>query len=194
MQNEIQVGRFNALLSKLFGITGAPSPVLATDVFPNIVVESDRPEWSFLKGEKLLGGYYGLAAGGAGTYGKLQLWNPAGSGVLAVVEKFFITATANTSWYALFSQTLVSATSATLRSRDTRAAVNPTCYLRYLVDASTPGNRLIGGDCTSGSPVILDIPMIVSPGYGFHIQLGANTTAYVAMLWRERVLERSETR
>ena len=52
--NEIQVGRFNAVLHKLLDMKeGAPAPQLSGDVIPTLVLENDRPEWIFLGAERL---------------------------------------------------------------------------------------------------------------------------------------------
>lgn len=89
--NELQGGEpANQILQRRFGITGqAPAPVMASELFPTVCLESDRPEWHWLGGGRLVGGR-GFLAAAPGNFSQLNLQNPAGSGVIAVVDSIVI--------------------------------------------------------------------------------------------------------
>src|SRR5207244_5316423 len=68
------------------------------------ILESDRPEWSFLKDEILWSTQVlNVAAAGAGLFGFFQVFNPAGSGRIVVVQGAFITTGA--AWIAQLALT-----------------------------------------------------------------------------------------
>lgn len=85
--NEVQVGRFSSLLHKALEMgEGSPTPTLAPELFAMLALEVDRPEWAWLKAEKLCMGYDSEAAG-VGARSMIGLRNPTGSGVLAVIKE-----------------------------------------------------------------------------------------------------------
>ena len=122
MQNEIQGGRLNSILHKLLNMAeGSPSPTLATDVFPMLALEVDRPEWHFLGGERL-GWARWYLGGTAAQYSHVGLRNPAGSGVLLVVDRIVVSVAAgNPVQLGLRTVAAVDVVSSGL-SRDTRFA------------------------------------------------------------------------
>lgn len=85
--NEIQIGRFSAILQKVLGIADRnPSGVIAPEIVPTLALETDRPEWAYLGGTRLCSGGAPFAAGGATQYGNVYLTNPVGSNCLAILE------------------------------------------------------------------------------------------------------------
>lgn len=83
--NEILEGKLNQLLAARFAMqTGTPSPTLAPEIMPVVVLESDRPEWARLRQELPFGGS-GTVAGVAATNSWVALRNPAGSRILATI-------------------------------------------------------------------------------------------------------------
>lgn len=204
LPNEIQSGRLNSILHKLLGITeGAPAPSLAPDLFSTLCLENDRPEWKFLGGERLCAGAIDLAAGGAGTYGTGVLWNPAGSGVLAVCNRSYNWDTGGNKKVG-FRITSVdpSATYSTLTTYrmlvDTRwgtaSTIKPACVLYKLATASPTGNPFLfaGLAAVQGH---YDLDVVLAPGTGFVMtDTAANATFRAAFHWRERPLSRSEER
>jgi len=90
-QNELESGAgLNQVLSKAFGVQGAAAPFMASEVFPTLVMGNDRPEWNFLSGDRLCAGAQSDAAVAA-QISQVGLNNPAGSGVIIVVESVTVT-------------------------------------------------------------------------------------------------------
>jgi hypothetical protein len=195
MQNEIQTGRWNAILHKLLSMKeGAPSPTLATDVFPTVVLESERPEWSYLAGERLCFGRWSDAAV-AGNYSAVGLRNPVGSGVLVVCEAIDIFVGATSQWYI------------GMRSNSTVDAANP----GFCRDSRLATQKAVG-EVTERTQVAVPVypmykaivlvsttahyrePIILSPGWEILCHALANTEIQGNFSWRERALEPSETR
>lgn len=196
MRNEIQVGRYNGVLHKLLGMPeGAPSPTLATDVFPMLALEVDRPEWKFLGGERLCGGR--MTDGNvAAQYSHVGLRNPAGSGMLVVVQKILIGFAANGAMYVA------------LRAISTADNI----YATYTRDSRWPG--LLGSakiiDHTTavaqGTPYAyirglanttaqLTDPYVLHPGYDLLVRNAAvNVQVDCSFMWTERGFEPNETR
>lgn len=86
MYNEIQRAGLNGALHKTLSMKeGAPAPILATEISPGLTLESDRPEWGFLKGEYRWIANAEFPAGVAANI-RWLLQNPANSGAIAVVE------------------------------------------------------------------------------------------------------------
>jgi len=195
MQNEIQVGRFNGILSKLLGITGAPAPVSATDIFPMLALEVDRPEWHFLGGERLCQMRWQDAAVAA-NFSSVGLRNPEGSGVLIVVESI-------TMWFAANAQAYIGVRANTTidasypgRSRDTRnAAANAVGLLVERTQATAPAYQTSHVVALASTLVRDDTPWILTPGYELMTWPAAQNVAQTTTFnWRERHLEPSETR
>lgn len=84
---QIQIARYNNLLGRLLSMAGleATAADLSPEISPVIVMESDRPEWLFLSGQRRIGFVSSQNAGAAAPVVRLR--NPVGSGVLAVIEK-----------------------------------------------------------------------------------------------------------
>ena len=84
-RNEMtSAGPLNQILQKRYGIKGqAPALFMASEFFPMLSIENDRPEWGFLKGERWGGCDISDAAVG-GQFSHAGISNPSGSGVLAV--------------------------------------------------------------------------------------------------------------
>ncbi len=198
--NEIQVGRYNAILHKLLDMKeGAPAPQLSADVVPALVLEQERPEWAFLSGEKLMSGYTSQAAS-AGNVCNVQLWNPGGSGVLCVVEQIIY----GNRWlndYWLSWSTVALTTNSVAASRDTRngiGAITGASQCRYQFAAAPLGTgaiHKIQGTDAPGAPIYVKAGWVISPGYGLIASGGVQNTALsVCFHYRERVIEPSELR
>jgi len=202
MQNEIQQGRYNGILHKLFDMKeGAPSPTLATDVFPGITLENDRPEWHFLGGEA-----YGVAgqslAAVAASYASIVIWNPIGSGIITIVERLtYWGGAAGIGDIRQYTGTPAGYTNINRHPRDSRAGWTtvgqgtPTTRVAYAVSAGVDGNvvgRLPIG--VAYVPYELTEPWVLSPGFAL-LLIGPLNTAFGANLWwRERALSPSESR
>jgi len=197
MQNEIQVGRFNGVLSKLLGITGAPAPVSATDVFPMLALEVDRPEWHFLGGGRIcMGGTY-VAAVAAQTQA-VQLYNPVDSGVLVVIDSLQAHRGSSGNIIVKIGSAALASSSAGRGVRDTRAyGQAPTAQVRYQSAVATPTGTSVGYvyDYSSSPTARIEAGIVLSPGYGVSLYPDAQNVSMLAeFFWRERAMEPSETR
>jgi len=202
--NEIQIGRLNALLHKLLDMKeGAPAPVLGTDLFATLVLESDRPEWAFLKGERLCVGMAAVSAV-AGNKPAAILNNPDDSGTLIVLERmFFYSGTAGVHrLYPMVDQSgwTLSTLTGMRDSRGYPAAQvwglsRPTGVVRY-TNTSLPGSVPVATWYLAANAIgTLEDPFVITPGNGVSIfQIADNVTENVTFVWRERALEQSETR
>src|SRR6516225_4576312 len=85
--NELQAGRFNRGLQKLTGIKGRASVrQLGTEILPVFSMPLGN-EFRYLEGWNRFGLGF-LVAGVAANLSGLRFRNPAGSNVIAVIEKF----------------------------------------------------------------------------------------------------------
>lgn len=199
--NEIQSGRFNAVLHKLLDMKeGAPAPMLASEIFPVIVIESDRPEWDFLQGIRNQGTNAAIAAVAA-QRSKFRLRNPTGSGAIAVVESIVLRSD-TTSLVRLHVGTVATDYSSTFTgiNRDTRddvsGAVIPSS--ENSINASTLGSQFAAVHLRADDPYTLQFPRFIvalAPGGAMDVFTNVNNAALtVSVEWRERALEASETR
>jgi hypothetical protein len=88
--NEILAARYNRALTKLLGMvgSGAPAPQLEAAIRAVLVLEGDRPELGFLKGERRWSSGPLFVAGAGGNFGRAQIKNPTGSGLIVTVVGF----------------------------------------------------------------------------------------------------------
>lgn len=192
--NEIQVGRYNAYLHKLMSMKeGAPSPLLAPEVFPTLQLESERPEWLWLGGVQM-----GMSRAAHGveadwSYGGLN--NPPGSGVIGTVDYIHSTIASNLHQLTLSGSTSAGTAGAQL---DTRAGTFPTTIGTTLdiLDghaAARPGELLSFMYLIQG--VNYPLPIVLTPGSTLWVSAEIVARAVsVVFQWRERVFEPSESR
>lgn len=200
--NEIQIGRYNAILHKLLGISeGAPAPSLAPDIFASIILESDRPEFHFLAGQRLAIGARSEAAGGAGTYSGVALINPSGSNLVVVLTRVWNSVgTSRRVNIRLGSDYSGFTTAGSLRALvDTRFGVAATTKPAGLIGgqaSASPAGPNVGGQYTFNNVGMqFDVPIVLAPGTFVHFSdATANEAMYLNFAWRERVMEPSESR
>jgi hypothetical protein len=86
--NEINRSAPNDILRRLFTVKGdvPPSPVLGAELIPAIVLEMERPEWLFLANIRRAV-FESSQISVSGQRCKCVLENPAGSGMLVIVER-----------------------------------------------------------------------------------------------------------
>jgi hypothetical protein len=197
--NEILVGRVNRSLQKLFGMKGGPpAPQLATEVQPvhslfsgveNRVLESWE-RFSITLGP----------TGGAGQQAAVRLRNPAGSNLIAVIEKVTLASGASQNVAMQIQQTGVDLTTLAVmtgarldaRSRPTPSAImsSTTNYVsasRINWESQFPAN--------SGVDEILDNDQELTLLPGDDMTWFSGVVAVqllVSVMWRERFLEDSE--
>lgn len=85
--SEIREGSLGEILRRRLLISGQDQPPsdLSNEIAPVIVLESDRPEWKYLSGEHLAMGVASITAIAA-EFQQIQLFNPANSGVIGVLQ------------------------------------------------------------------------------------------------------------
>lgn len=204
MQNEVLVGRYNGILAKLLSMKErAPSPIIGAELLPAVVLESDRPEFHFLGGTKLVMGSANQAAV-AGELAAIIVNNPASSGILLVITRLFNRATGG---LLLFGQTF------TGTPTGTKSAVNH-CDTRWGTTVVAGQHAGIAGQILSASNAVSLITapgyftvapneyrddstlrIVLAPGTFFVIESNtANNPLRMAFLWYERAIEASEAR
>lgn len=180
--NEIQEQGLNQVIIKRLGMqTGTAVPAVQPELTCDLTLESDRPEWGWLKGEYRQGRRLNVAAGAATEYAAFMLDNPALSGVLAVVEKSYSSVAAQ--FYVATSQTFLSSSPVGSVRRDSRQPLAGRCGaaagLIGVAALQTPAWRMDAGSD--------DLPFILAPGSALVMYAAADATAAVfAMAWRER--------
>lgn len=207
LYNEILAGRFNRFVQKHFSMKGREGmPTLAADLQVNIQLWSEA-ENAYLEGWDLFGSFLSNAANAAGAAGQ-RLRNPAGSGVIAYLERYSIASSVAENPAVLieiFPTTVDYAVIQPVPALDGRGRAASTLVLSKTNAATagvllSGGNGLIGGFLTAaanaiGYDLIQDpragIPIL--PGRAVNIVGGVvNDNLAGTVRWRERALESSE--
>lgn len=185
---------------------------LADAISPTFCLENDRPEWSFLGGELRGGASIAINNTPGTVWFHGQLYNPAGSGVLAVIDRIVLVQSCPTALFGpstyLLSEFDTPLTDLHLVSgpHDRRWDVNvgtnrrTVCQLRTQINAtslSLSANvgrlRNVFGQNTSTSCHYSNEwtdPLILAPGTGFMVQANGQTASrndfQFCYVWRER--------
>lgn len=197
---EIQQTRYDQLLRRVASIIGPGSKVgeLITDLLPIFDVENMPGELLRLAGTRICmgGGALAPVVGQAGTH---VLENPAGSGVLATIERvdFGVNTTATVRWGVVNGFKATAVGIGTEIFRDTREIPpqEPVCNVRQITEVAlasgTNQSRLLGD-----TNLVLDPPnsvCVLAPGTSFEIgTTNTNVATEYGFMWRERVAEQSE--
>lgn len=205
--SKINVFRYSELLRRLLQQSGDPSgdPVaaeLAPEVSAVLALESDRPEWEFLKNNRIRSTYV-VVTGDATHPAQFQLRNPTGSNIIAVLRRMrFSSSTAapvivRSGFVAVQTDLGSVDSSANLDTRygivsagaiiaSESAVLAPVAY-QLLDDVITP----IG---VTLPPIYKDTPVILAPGTRYLFQTAANTQNLSCFFeWLERPLGRYES-
>ena len=195
---ELQQNRYDRLIRRIGGLIGPGSMVndALTELFPMIDVESLNAELAFLADWRLAFGST-LQSASAGDNSLSQIFNPADSGMIVVVERVdILTNTDQNIEYGLSAIPLTNFT-ANLAMRDTRPGILelPVTQLRDV--------QQVGSIATFGLLFALDLGtftiedkkglFVLAPGTGVTFSTTTvNTSFNVTYMWRERVAENSE--
>lgn len=199
--NEIFSGRYNRFMQKLFSMKGGPpAPQLASEV------QMVHPLFHGVENRGLEGwdrfGILGSATGGAGQNAAVRFRNPAGSGMVAVVEKLtvFITVADNN---FLLEQGAAAADLSNLIALnitrwDARGRSGPTAILSQQ-PAALGLLQNVKHQAALGVQVMYDYisshdqEMPVLPGDAIQLRtVSLNLTLISSWWWRERAIEDSE--
>lgn len=191
MANFDHIGEFGLdqlLAKRLTTPGGSVSPTVAPELFPVITLENDRPEWGFIKGERLYQRRIFMTAVGA-QYNTLQLFVPLASRTIAVVEEI---KTGNTNAVEIGRGVadggLAGWTGQIIRSRDMRVSSGSQCELSSNTNALRP---VITGffDRLSLDQASTKQPYILGGRSGdalFIASIVVNQSLDVTVTWRER--------
>jgi len=194
----IQQNRYDSLLRRVADLKGPGSKVndALTELFPMIDLENVPGELLVLGGTDICFGAGSLTSA-AGESPRMSVFNPAGSGKIAVVTSVYISVLVLSTIRWTVSLAALSTGVGIQRFRDGRrgATSRPTCGIfQQSSVAQTDGvGRAI---LDANSMFKLEDPngiAVISPGFGFEV----GSTAALARLdatfyWRERVAEPSE--
>jgi len=193
--NGIQEGGLNRILgARLNTELANPAPVLTPEIGAGLVLESERPEWGWLKGERH-GGAVITIAGVAAQFTQFAVVNPVGSRLLAVVTGFGgnLPSAQAVSWGVGLGPIAGLATVNTTTSRDTRWMQDPatTGGMHCLVRSGTTAavvQRAIGRTTFGTGHLALYQPCVVSPGYHFVVAILTANIAWTQgfVEWYER--------
>lgn len=194
----------NQILAKRLTTPGAAvAPGVAPELFPNLVLENDRPEWKYLAGEKLASMAGFAIAAVAASISTIRLRNPLGSNVLAIFEEIEVQpASATDVVISRITESGALGTEGGTASRDTRfaddALVTGHCRIQVTGGAiMVPGLNAVPlrrwFSVASGERVISRLPYVLSPGNAIDITtVTENITLLASAAWRERAAQPGE--
>lgn len=209
---EIRQPQLSEVLRRRLMADGAPS--LSDTWVPTFVLENDRPEWAYLANEQRVCGVIEQNNTPGTVTFNTQLLNPAGSNVLAVIERIQLihsglAAFGPSSNYVIRYDTALSGLNLVSFQRDARFDFGTggnrraTCQLRSQIVAN-PGVN-IGlmeynfGFTTGANPFFGSVwshPLILPPGTGYGTSLSGQTASRndvaVTYVWRERQIAQHE--
>jgi len=191
---KIEVGRFSELFKRFLSIAGVETvlPELSPEMSTVFVVESERPEWEFLKAQRLIGATTSIG-GLAGQMAISQFRNPAGSAVIMVVEKIWMTATTAKSYFNIN----IVATVADLAvvnprptTRDSRWPIQPSAIISSQTNVAATGQTIVSGGL---DPVdrLVEIPCVavITPGFALALITTTLASSHIGTAhWLERQL------
>jgi len=191
--SQIQTGRYGDLLRRFLGMKGVTEVAgeLSPEISAVFILENDRPEWLFLKGEKLCSASFFIALN-AGLPSAARLRNPAGSGVMAVIQRLEVSTQAGATLIEERNtdQGNLAAVLPTV-TRDTRLPVlNASACIQSVANVGSSGEAFFSQRNLPDVPLVNASPFILLPG--FQIQV-SSTTNNIQLRgdwqWRERRLD-----
>jgi len=199
--SKIERGQFSSLLRRYLGMTGTSDVVdeLAPEISATFTLEAERPEWEFLKGQRLMSITTQVTAVAA-KQSVVRIRNPATSGVVAIFTHWSITTPFTTgvvyTWFTLTRETdpavdLVDGV-ATI-ARDTRLPTTQGSALiasKEALDAPS-GTAWHNAGTETGIPYQLNGPsFVLTPGHAVQL-VGSedNIALFLAVHWLEKRLD-----
>ncbi len=200
MTTELQQNRYDVLLRRVGDLKGPGSKVaeVLAELFPTFDVETRLAELAILSGVNICTGGAQLADAGVGLANRLQVFNPANSGILCTITR--VTFAATTSGDIIRMATANTAVGVGLglqRFMDTRRPFTglPVCFIAQQQDAALTDADVIYVALQSETNT-LDDPnglAVLAPGFGFTVGNSALDIGLTAQFWwRERPAEPSE--
>lgn len=194
---EIGVGRYGDMLRRFLGMRGTdltPGRDLLPDLNAAFVLENDRPEWAFLKGERRYVGSHSVTSAVA-QFAEFLVLNPIDSGVISVVTAITAIGITGTLRAEMRVEGLARFTSAgNVRASDQRSDPGIATTLNGISVAPLDG--LIIQRARGPVDVMVrfaDVIMLLPPGTAFKIvDSTTNTNVFVNIVGYERPLEAYE--
>ncbi len=198
--NELQGGSgVNLILSKRFKVGEAPAPFMASELFPMVGLELDRPEWKFLSGERLCGFGATLVATSS-QHSSVGLENPTDSGMILVVESILLAAIQGV--VTIFDLRMDNGFTPDTRGQgvfldsrlgDSTAAVPTGRSLFFTSAGAQPGLGFRRVIVEANASVLVPIDVVLGPGGQLWLtQTAQNQQIVFSPLWRERAAEPGE--
>lgn len=196
---------FDQLLSRrLVGPGGAMAPAAAPELFPTLVLESERPEWDYLYGKRR-GLSIADVAAVAAAQSTIRLRNPVGGNTLVVLERADIFVGGATTVRLVRSIDVVDLATAQGSSqadfRVVQDGLSPAASTQLVVS----GEALVAGGITNprtiyqltqlptGPTFTLQLPIIIPPGAVLNFQAATvNLRLAIGLAWTERFLNPTE--
>lgn len=196
--NEILTGRHNRFVQKLFGIKGGPPAAQLSSEIQMVHPFFHGAENRLLESWTLWGGG-NVIASGVGLFGNMQLRNPPGSNVLAVVEKIsFSSDAASKVLITILAKQTDLTTVLSPAARDTRQVGTAGTAILSSTNVATSTGPILAQEASAAGPasnmILTDNQeVVITPGFALIVQNGtANTIFVVTIFWRERALEEGE--
>ncbi len=203
---KINIGAFDSALGRLMSIpmdSGGLVPELAQELSAVLVLENDRPEWCYLKGEKCSQAYVNAPQTGAQS-GLVRFRNPATSSTLMVISQILCStnpAAAGTSFGMALAIGRAAAdlgnVVASKSPRDGRLFGDaPAAVLSYdVAGAAISGVTCEFQGANIGTISCISPPIILDPGGSVDVQSQiVNLQFFVNFAWMERELRVYESR
>ncbi len=199
--SKIQTGRYADLLRKYLAMKGVEDVAaeLSPEISPTFQLESELPEWEFLKGDKLMAGVSAVA-GVAAVQSAVKLVNGIQSGVLCRFTKIQIICSPAT--IVLVERNLATANFTTLFptvARDTRL---PLLNASALIHSGQTG-AVPTGESWWSTHFLSDVSQnvlqpresfILTPNHQLQITTNENNTSLrVTWFWIERRIDALES-
>jgi hypothetical protein len=202
--NEILVGRFNRFCQKHFGLKGGPpAPQLAGEIAMNMTFNSGS-ENRYLEAWNLWAGRVSLAAGGAGNFGVVRFANPAGSNIVAVLQRILFISAAGDNPNLSIAVGLnlpslgAAGTFSVLDFRSQSVGSNITVSAKNNTVAQGSGTLISTGAVSAVNipfdfitDAIMEQPCLPNTSYDI-ASANSNNGFTVSLIWRERFLDDSE--
>lgn len=192
--SQIQTGRYSDLLRRLLSMKGVTDVAseLSPEISPIFVLESERPEWEFLKNEKLMSNVFAPSPVAA-QQTAVRIRNPSGSGAVAVFTRMWLSAAIPIGFIAERNTDQGNLTTVLPTvARDTRTQeLNASALVASQTsNAAASGSSFWSSNLIGDTPAINNIPFILTPGNQIQItSLTVNAGLRGTLDWRERRLD-----
>lgn len=200
--SKIQVARYSSLLRRFLSLAGVEfvTEELAPEISGVMVLENDRPDWHFLKNERLMSFVGSIGPSGAFAGPTARLRNPTGSGIIAQLGRSYWSAgagrsTCRISLNALNTDLANPLSGNPLDTRQIAISSAMVCSSTSVLGPVATGSVWLGAIGDPAVPefnnaVPVDVPIVLTPGHvaDFGIDSVTDRTLFFSIYWVERAL------